>query len=139
MKPSRLQLIFDPRGTKTAFLLLSMAAQVAWVLAFFSIIDSLVLRMGESLNGVDTTLMLGIFLGEAVIGYFISSLAKDRRGMTYGVYGGLAALLVIVLMTWRSGLLAVLVGLMAVLGGYNGGFLAEMMRISRQRQQQGRR
>jgi len=59
--------------------------------------------------------------------------------MTYGVYGGLAALLVIVLMTWRSGLLAVLVGLMAVLGGYNGGFLAEMMRISRQRQQQGRR
>jgi|AMWB02.1.fsa_nt_gi hypothetical protein len=139
MKPSRLQLIFDPRGTKTAFLLLSMAAQVAWVLAFFSIIDSLVLRMGESLNGVDTTLMLGIFLGEAVIGYFISSLAKDRRGMTYGVYGGLAALLVIVLMTWRSGLLALLVGLMAVLGGYNGGFLAEMMRISRQRQQQGRR
>jgi hypothetical protein len=139
MKPSRLQLIFDPRGTKTAFLLLSMAAQVAWVLAFFSIVDSLVLRMGESLNGVDTTLMLGIFLGEAVIGYFISSLAKDRRGMTYGVYGGLAALLVIVLMTWRSGLLAVLVGLMAVLGGYNGGFLAEMMRISRQRQQQGRR
>lgn len=139
MKPSRLQLIFDPRGTKTAFLLLSMAAQVAWVLAFFSIVDSLVLRMGESLNGVDTTLMLGIFLGEAVIGYFISSLAKDRRGMTYGVYGGLAALLVIVLMTWRSGLLALLVGLMAVLGGYNGGFLAEMMRISRQRQQQGRR
>lgn len=123
MKLSRM---LDPRGTKYAYLGLAMLLNVGWALLFFSLMDSLMLRYGELMQGVDTTLMLGIFLGALTIGFLMTLLAKDRRGPTYGVYGGLAGLVVIVLMTWKSGLLAPLVGFMAVFGGINGGTMGEM-------------
>jgi tryptophan-rich sensory protein len=123
MKLSRL---LDPRGTKYAYILLAMILNVAWALLFFSLMDSMMLRYGDLMQGVDTTLMLGIFLGSLTIGFLITLLAKDRRGPTYGIYGGIAGLVVIVLMTWKSGLLAALVGFMAIFGGFNGGTLGEM-------------
>lgn len=123
MKLSRL---LDPRGTKYAYLILAMVLNIAWTLLFFSLMDSMMLRYGELMQGVDTTLMLGIFLGALTIGFLITLVAKDRRGPTYGIYGGIAGLVVIVLMTWKSGLLAPLVGFMAVFGGINGGTLGEM-------------
>ena len=129
----KLNRILDPRGTKYAYLALAMVLNIAWALLFFSLVDSMMLCYGELMQGIDTTLMLGIFLGSLTIGSLITFLAKDRRGPTYGVYGGIAGLVVIVLMTWKSGLLAVLVGLMAVFGGYNGGSLGEMMRMVRER------
>jgi len=123
MKLSRM---LDPRGTKYAYLVLAMVLNVAWALLFFSLMDTMMLRYGELMQGVDTTLMLGIFLGALTIGFLITLVAKDRRGPTYGIYGGIAGLVVIVLMTWKSGLLAALVGFMAIFGGINGGTLGEM-------------
>lgn len=103
-----------------------MVANVAWAIAFFSLVDSLMLRYGELMQGVDTTLMLGIFLGSLTIGFVVTQIAKDRRGPTYGIYGGIAGMVVIVLMTWKSGLLSALVAFMAIFGGINGGTLGEM-------------
>lgn len=123
MKLSRM---LDPRGTKYAYLALGMVANVAWALIYFSLVDSLILRYGDLMQGVDTTLMLGVFLGSLTIGFLITQLAKDRRGPTYGIYGGIAGLVVIILMTWRNGLLSALVGFMAIFGGINGGTLGEM-------------
>lgn len=122
----KLSQMLDPRGTKYAYLALAMVANLAWTLLFFSLVDSLILRYGDLMQGVDTTLMLGIFLGSLTIGFLITLLAKDRRGPTYGIYGGIAGLVVIVLMTWKSGLLSALVGFMAIFGGINGGTLGEM-------------
>ena len=122
----KLSKILDPRGTKIAYLGLAMAGNVAWALLFFSLVDSLVARYGDLVTGLDTTLMLGIFLGSVTIGFLLSVIAKDKRGLTYGVYGGLAGMIVIGLMTWKNGLLSALVGLMAVFGGFNGGSLGEM-------------
>lgn len=118
--------MLDPRGTKYAYLILAMVLNIAWALLFFSLMDTIMLRYGELMQGVDTTLMLGIFLGALTIGFLITLVAKDRRGPTYGIYGGMAGLVVIVLMTWKSGLLAALVGFMAIFGGINGGTLGEM-------------
>ena len=122
----KLSKILDPRGTKIAYLGLAMAGNVAWALLFFSLVDSLVARYGDLVTGLDTTLMLGIFLGSLTVGFLVAMIAKDKRGLTYGVYGGLAGMIVIGLMTWKSGLLSALVGLMAVFGGFNGGSLGEM-------------
>ena len=130
MKLSR---ILDPRGTKIAYLGLAMAGNVAWALLFFSLVDSLVARYGDLVTGLDTTLMLGIFLGSVTIGFLLSIIAKDKRSLTYGVYGGLAGMIVIGLMTWKSGLLSALIGLMAVFGGFNGGSLGEMYQRTRKR------
>ena len=122
----KLSKILDPRGTKIAYLGLAMVGNIAWALLFFSLVDSLVARYGDLVTGLDTTLMLGIFLGSLTVGFLVTMIAKDKRGLTYGVYGGLAGLVVIGLMTWKSGLLSALVGLMAVFGGFNGGSLGEM-------------
>ena len=118
--------MLDPRGPKIAYLVLAMLANIAWAIAFFSLVDSLMLRYGELMQGVDTTLMLGIFLGSLSIGFVVTQIAKDRRGPTYGIYGGIAGMVVIVLMTWKSGLLSALVAFMAIFGGINGGTLGEM-------------
>lgn len=122
----KLSQMLDLRGTKIAWLGLAMVANVAWAIAFFSLVDSLMLRYGELMQGVDTTLMLGIFLGSLTIGFVVTQIAKDRRGPTYGIYGGIAGMVVIVLMTWKSGLLSALVAFMAIFGGINGGTLGEM-------------
>lgn len=129
----KLSKILDPRGTKIAYLGLAMAGNVAWAILFFSLVDSLVARYGDLVTGLDTTLMLGIFLGSVTIGFLLSIIAKDKRGLTYGVYGGLAGMIVIGLMTWKSGLLSALIGLMAVFGGFNGGSLGEMYQRTRKR------
>lgn len=129
----KLSKILDPRGTKIAYLGLAMAGNIAWSLLFFSLVDSLVARYGDLVTGLDTTLMLGIFLGSLSVGFLISIIAKDKRGLTYGVYGGLAGMIVIGLMIWKSGLLSALVGLMAVFGGFNGGSLGEMFQRTRKR------
>ncbi len=122
----KLSKILDPRGSKIAYLLLAMLGNVVVALIFFSLVDSLVARYGDLMTGLDTTLMLGVFLGSLTIGFFVALIAKDRHGLTYGLYGGLAGMIVIGLITWKSGLLSALVSLMAVFGGFNGGSLGEM-------------
>jgi hypothetical protein len=129
----KLSKILDLRGTKIAYLVLAMVGNVAMALLFFSLVDGLMARYGELVTGLDTTLMLGIFLGSLAVGFIVTMIAKDRRGLTYGVYGGLAGMLVIGLMTWKSGLLSALVSLMAVFGGFNGGSLGEMFQRTRKR------
>ncbi|MGI6251718.1 MAG: hypothetical protein ACOYKD_10270 [Anaerolineaceae bacterium] len=123
----------DPRGTKLAWHLLSSILNIAWALAWFSIVDWMIARSNNTLTGIDTTLMLGIFLGTVGIGILVALMANDGRGLTYGLYGGLVGLVVIAIMTWKSGLLAGLVGLMAVFGNYNGSSLGEMIRNIRKR------
>jgi len=127
----KLSKILDLRGTKIAYLVLAMVGNVAMALLFFSLVYGLMARYGELVTGLDTTLMLGIFLGSLAVGFIVTMIAKDRRGLTYGVYGGLAGMLVIGLMTWKSGLLSALIGLMAVFGGFNGGSLGEMFQRTR--------
>ena len=129
----KLSKILDLRGTKIAYLVLAMVGNVAMALLFFSLVDGLMARYGELVTGLDTTLMLGIFLGSLAVGFIVTMIAKDRRGLTYGVYGGLAGMFVIGLMTWKSGLLSALIGLMAVFGGFNGGSLGEMFQRTRKR------
>ena len=132
MNPNRPPSPFDPRGTKIAFLALAAAANIAAGLAFFSLVDWLMLTYGDLMTGIDTTLMLGMFLVSLMIGFVMSQIAADGRGVTYGVYGGLAGLVLSALRIWSSSLLlAALVGLVCVLGGYNGGMLGEGVRRMR--------
>lgn len=130
---SRFLKLFDPRGTKIAFLLLAMLLNIAWVLIFFDIVDGLLLRYGERFGSVDTTLMLGVFIGSLSSAFLISRLAKDHRGITYGLYGGLAGLIAVAMLLRDNGLLLSLVGLVAPLGGYNGGMLGEASQLPRHR------
>ena len=125
---------FDIRGTKVVYLILAVIANLAFALAFFSFVDWLLLNYGEAVTGVDTTLMLGLFMGALLIAFLISFLAKDNRGITYGLFGSLGGFVLALVRVWNSSiLLAILVGLMSVMGGFNGGLLGENFRRNQQR------
>ncbi len=59
--------------------------------------------------------MLGIFIGISTLAFFLAFLAKDKRGMTYGLYAGLACMLVCGLILFRNSL--TLVPLVGFMGG----------------------
>lgn len=119
--------IFNPKGTKYAFLGLGILLAVIWVVAWFALVDNLLLHYSGLMSGVDTTLMLGVFMGIVGVAFFITTLAKDKRGLTYGVYVGLAGMFAAGLLLRQSGLLAVLVAGVSLFGGYNGGTLGELL------------
>ena len=125
----KLRRVFSLHGVKWAFMGLSSLLMIGMSLGWFAAVDWMMARFGSQITGVDTTLMLGIFIGALSVGVLMARFAKDGKGLTYGVYGGLAAMIAVGLMTWRSGLLAALIGLMAPIGGYNGGMLGEMSRL----------
>jgi hypothetical protein len=124
---SNLAKIFNPKGTKYAFLVLGMLFAVVWVLAWFALVDYLLVHYSSLMSGVDTTLMLGVFMGIVGVAFFITTIAKDKRGLTYGVYAGLAGMVASGLLLRQSGLLAALVAGVSLFGGYNGGSLGELM------------
>lgn len=124
---SNLARIFNPKGTKYAFLVLGMLLAVVWVLAWFALVDYLLVHYSSLMSGVDTTLMLGVFMGIVGVAFFITTIAKDKRGLTYGVYAGLAGMVASGLLLRQSGPLATLVAGVSLFGGYNGGSLGELM------------
>ena len=125
--------LLDFRNTKYAYIGLAMLANVAWVILLLDIILGELARQAGIASGLDVAMILGVFLGGALIAFTIALIAKDGKGPTYGIYGGLAGLVMVVSLTYSSGLLAALVGLTALLGGFNGGMLGEGYRYSRKK------
>jgi len=124
--------LLDFRNTKYAFIGLAMIANITWVIVFIDVIIARWMTQGGWVSGLDVAMILGVFLGAAVIGFMVTLIANDGHGPTYGIYGGLAGLVtVVVLVFMSSAMLAALVGLTAVLGGFNGGMLGEGLRYSR--------
>lgn len=125
----KLKKVFDFRGTKIGFMIISIVSFVLWTVLFFSGVDWMLANYPTLVNGLDVSMMLGMFIGSVTLAFIIAQIAKDGRGITYGIYGGLVGL-VLVVITMRASdlLLAALVGLMAVIGGFNGGSLGEGFR-----------
>lgn len=125
--------ILDPKGTKTWLFVLGIVLGGAWAFAFLALVDYLVQRYKDLMVGVDTTLMLGVFIGMVTIGFILALIAKDKRGVTYGLYAGLACMVVCGLILFKNSLTLVpLVGLMGPLGGFNGANLGEMFNRGRE-------
>lgn len=123
----------NPRGTKTWLFILSIVLGAAWAFAFLALVDYLMQVYAEKMTGVDTTLMLGIFIGMVTIAFILAIIAKDKRGMTYGLYAGLACMVVCGLILFRDSLTLVpLVGFMGPLGAFNGANLGEMFNRGRE-------
>jgi hypothetical protein len=73
-------------------------------------------------------LVLGAFLGPFLIGLLIALWAGDGRGATYGLYGSLGGMIPVALVTVPGGVLGVLLVMLLLLGGLNGGLIAEYLR-----------
>ncbi len=129
----KIRKLLSLRGTKYAYIGLAMLANVIWIIFLLDVVLGDLARQAGIVSGLDIAMILGAFLGCALIAFIITLVAKDGRGPTYGIYGGLAGLVAVVILAYASGLLTVLVGLTALLGGFNGGMLGEGFRYSRKK------
>jgi hypothetical protein len=73
-------------------------------------------------------LMLASFIGPFLVAWLITTMAGDGRGPTYGFYGGIGAAVPLVIIVMAAGIIGILMICVALLGGLNGGLVAEAIR-----------
>ena len=78
---------------------------------------------------IQPLLLLACLLGPFVIAWVITGMAGDGRGPTYGIYGSFGAAVPLVLLFLYTRFIIVLLMLVVFLaGGFNGGIFGEYMR-----------
>ena len=113
--------IFDVRGANGWMDALAIAANLLW--SFFTLIVAFYILdvSGGTIEAVQVGLLISEFIGPFLIGWFCGWLAFDDRGATYGVVGALGSVLIILLTLLASGVIAVLLSIASLAGGFNGG------------------
>ena len=113
--------LFDVRGANGWIIALAVAANLLW--SFFTLIIAFYILdvSGGTIETVQVGLLLSEFIGPLIIGWFCGWLAFDDRGATYGVVGAIGSVLIILLTLLASGVIAILLSIAALAGGFNGG------------------
>ena len=113
--------LFDVRGANGWIIALGIAANLLW--SFFTLIIAFYILevSGGTIETIQIGLLLSEFIGPLIIGWFCGWLAFDDRGATYGVMGALGSVLIILLMLLASGVIAILLSIATLAGGFNGG------------------
>ena len=115
--------LFDIRGANGWIIALGVAANLLWSFFTFVVAFYILDVHDESIETVQVGLLLSEFIGPFLIGWFCGWLAFDDRGATYGVFGALGSVFMILLTLLASGGIAFLLSIAAVAGGFNGGAL----------------
>ena len=123
--------LFDLRGTNLWLIAAAVGCNVLWtLLTLFT--GVFVLANDESATAiVQLGLMISEFLGPFFSGWFIGWTAADGRGPTYGVIGSLGSVGLILFMLLPTGIIGLMVAVVALAGGLNGGLLSEGRRRRR--------
>jgi hypothetical protein len=113
--------LFDIRSANAWIIALGVAANLLWsfftlIIAFYALDVS-----GGTIGRVQVGLLISEFIGPLIIGWFCGWLAFDDRGATYGVMGALGSVFMILLTLLASGGIAILLSIVALAGGFNGG------------------
>jgi hypothetical protein len=84
----------------------------------------LVNRIDAKTTTFQVLLMATTFLGPFLIAWMIGSMAADGRGPTYGVYGSIGSIVILVMVALPTGLLGLMLIIAAFAGGLNGGLFS---------------
>ena len=112
--------LLSTRGLNYWLLASGIGLSLVW--AFFVLLVSYrILTTSAQTATVQIALMLGIFVGNFLIGWLLGKWAADNRGPTYGLYSSLGSVFLALFIILPAGLLGWLVAIMALAGGLNGG------------------
>lgn len=125
--------LFDLRGLKVWVLILAVVLNFGLTALFFNGVSYWMSQHGGRADGLDILLMLGEFLLCGLIGFGVAMISFDHRGPSYAVWGGIASFVLVIVLMYQAGLLALLVGLTGLLGAYNGGMLGERVNMTRKK------
>ena len=114
----------DIRAANGWILVTSVAANLVWTL-FSLMIGYYFLGDGDQdVLLLQVAILLSSFIGPFVIGWICGWLAFDDRGPTYGVFGALGSVVIILATFLAIGGVAILLSISALAGGFNGGLLS---------------
>jgi|WetSurMetagenome_2_1015567.scaffolds.fasta_scaffold679527_1 hypothetical protein len=114
--------LFNIKGLNLWYLASAVALNLFWTLFMALIISMLFLKQFQGgTTTIQLILMVATFLGPFLIGWIVGALAADGRGPTYGVYGSLGSIVVLVIVALPTGLLGIMLIVAAFSGGLNGG------------------
>lgn len=115
--------LFDIRSANSWILALSIVANLIW--SFFALLVAFYIAdIGQADIGlVQIVLLICEFIGPFMIGWYCGWVAFDDRGATYGLIGAFGSVLMILITLLASGWIAILLSIVALAGGFNGGVL----------------
>ncbi len=125
--------LFDLRGLQVWILVLAIILNFGLTSLFFTGVTYWLNQQGGVADSLDIVLMLGEFLLCGLIGFGVALISFDHRGPSYAVWGGISSFILVIVLMYQSGLLALLVGLTGLLGAYNGGTLGERANMNRKK------
>ena len=113
--------IFDVRSANGWIIALGVAANLLWSFFTFIIAFYILDVRGGTIETVQVGLLIGEFIGSFLIGWFCGWLAFDDHGTTYGIAGALGSVFMILVTLLASGVIAIMLSIAALAGGFNGG------------------
>ncbi|MBG0787334.1 MAG: hypothetical protein H0S79_19765 [Anaerolineaceae bacterium] len=123
--------LFDLRGLKIWRIIVALVLNLIVMSLFFVGLNALLIQQGGWGDGMDISLMLWVFLVSGLLGFGIAFLTRVERGVSYAVWGSIGSFAVVTVLMLEAGLLALLVALMALMGGYNGALIGQRLRQKR--------
>ena len=117
--------IFDLRGTNLWLIGASLGWNAIWTFVTLFVAYRALGGSESAVSIVQLGLMLSEFVGPFLSGWLTGRLAADGRGPTYGVVGSLSSVVLILIVLLPSGILGLLVAVVALAGGLNGGLLSQ--------------
>jgi hypothetical protein len=114
--------LFNLTGINFWYLASAIALNLFWTLGIGLAVSVLIMQQVQSSAGILQLLLLAAsFIGPFLIGFVIGRLAGDGRGPTYGLYGSLGSVGVLLVAALPAGLIGLMMIVAAVAGGLNGG------------------
>ncbi len=120
--------LFDLRGTNFWWLASGIGLNLGWGVIVLLFVFRILSTGTDTVENMQLVLMIAFFLGPLLIGWLIGRWADDGRGPTYGLIGSFGGLPLIVYTILPSGLLGLLIAVVALAGGINGGLLSRRRR-----------
>jgi hypothetical protein len=117
--------IFNFRGINFWHIASSVGLNVLWTGGSLLFTFYFLGRSKDILLILQLGLMISVFMGSLIAGLLFGKLAADGRGLTYGLIGSLgSAALSLFIVLPSGGILGLMLAVIAIAGGVNGGILS---------------
>jgi hypothetical protein len=120
--------LFNLRGINFWWLASGVGLNLSWAIVVLLFVFRVLSAGIDTVENMQVVLMIGFFLGPLAIGWLVGRWADDGRGPTYGLIGSFGSLPLILYVILPSGPLGLLVAVVALAGGLNGGLLSQRRR-----------
>jgi hypothetical protein len=113
------------KGINYWYLAAAIGINVLWSLSLALVVSILFLKQVQAGAAmVQILLIVAAFAGPFLVGWLTGRMAGDGRGPSYGVYGSLGSVMILLLLALPTGLLGIMMIMVSIAGGLNGGLFS---------------